>query len=208
MSSVSALARVADSSPVIIHTLRFTTQSEDRISTQENTTTEKVSNISECIICFDARITDQTPRLIHQTNQDCDLYKNKQVCHICLPKLERCPICRENLTTGEMQNSLAGILVEMQQNNLQEQAEEENPLALIAQNQQVRIVNINVNVQNFHPPQQQQIFRCTIKKVFCIIACPIVMGMAGLIIWKIGQGFGYCTDAPECPPNETWHGWW
>jgi hypothetical protein len=107
-----------------------------------------------------------------------------------------------------MQNSLAEILVEMQQNNLQEQAEEENPLVHVAQNQQVPIVNINVNVLNFHPAQQQQSFRCTLKMVFCIIGCPIVTAMAALIIWKIGQGFGYCSNAPACPPNETWQGWW
>jgi hypothetical protein len=143
---MSGLPRVDASSTVVIHTLPSTTQSEGRIHTQKSTTTtEKVSDVVECIICCDEGITEQTPQLIHRTNKDCDLYKNKQVCYICISKLERCPFCRENLTTGEMQ-----------QNNLQRQ----DQLAPIAQNQQPFIININVNMQNLNPAQEQR-YRCS-----------------------------------------------
>jgi hypothetical protein len=176
---MSALPRINASSPVVIHALHPTTLSEERIHTQERTTTtEKVSDVAECIICYDERITEQTPQLIHQTNQDCDLYKNKQVCHICIPKLDRCPVCRENLTTGEMQNSLADILVEMQQNDLQIQEEGEgNQLVPIAQHQQPFAINININAQNPNPTQEQR-YRCSY--VHFSVSATVVISLAAL----------------------------
>jgi len=183
---MTGVSRAAASFPVVIHTLRATMQSEGRIHTQESTTTEKVSDVAECCICYEERISEQTPKLVHRTNKNCDLYKNKQVCHICIPKLERCPVCRENLTTGEMQNSLVDILVEMQQNNLQAQAqenEEENHLAPIAQNPQPFVININIDVQNPNPVREQR-YRCSRSETI-IVSGTLIIGLTfiGAIGW-------------------------
>ena len=174
---MSGISRAAESSPVI-HTLRSSLQSEERTPVQESATTEKVSDSVECILCCAENIYPQTPALIHRTNQKCDLYINKQVCHICLPKLERCPICRENLTTGEMQNALADNLSELLQGNsrvLAEESEEEHA-------QLNPSVNIPINVHNVNPPQEQQNrlgpARSTCKGI-CIAAAIITVFVGG-----------------------------
>jgi hypothetical protein len=158
------LRRVDSSSATIIH-IGSTKQSEGSIHTQESTiTTEKVSDVAECVICSEPRTSDQRPTLIHKTNQDCDAHKNRRICYICLPQLDNCPLCRENLATGEMQNSLADVLVEMQQNNPQKQKEAEES---------------EINVQNQHRPGFPY-------EIVCALAALVAVGVGGyLCAWAL-----------------------
>jgi len=189
-----------------------------REDSPKSITDEKIGKL-ECVICLTNKISEEMQTIPHKKYKENDLNGKKKciaheepsLCRTCVMQLNPkiCPLCTDELSLTQENFTPAQPLAITQ--NQQVNINMQSQLGSIAQNQNI-IINIQppvVIAQNQQAVVQIQApgsrYRCTWVR---IAKLSIALGMSAFVIFIIGRGFGTCGDQINCPPNETWKGWW
>lgn len=174
---------------------------KEREQSLNGTTDKKIGRLT-CVICSTNKISKEMQTIPHKKYKENDLngkkiciaHEEPSFCRTCVIKLDPkiCPLCGDELSLPQKNSIPAQPLAITQNQNIIINIQ---PPVAIAQNQQA--------VVQIQAPGSR--YRCTWRRIATLT---VALGMSAFVIYIIGRGFGTCRDQINCPPNETWHGWW